>query len=440
MIKYVQELIPAVLDILLCMMYFNILFGSKKKSILTFVWVLSYILMEIPIVINSMIYREMPDSDTYVIFFTLISLFTLALISFEYTSTIRHKVFAVLSFQVIAGVAESISNLLQSDRSLGNISVYGVYIFSKLIMCLFIFFVALIYKGKSKEITIKYSLQLLYIPAINLIILFFIWKKEFVIDNDHNNLVRLFISFSIILVCILNYLLLNIQLQNALLKLNQKTLEEQTVLQKLQYEQTISSYRELRSIVHDEKKHMLYLRECVSAGEYEKLNSYINDNISELEHARFHVNTGNLAIDAMLGSTIKRAKNLNCEINTNIQIDPQLINLSDHDLCVIIGNMSDNALRAVSQINREQKTFFNIELFMTHTQFVIHMINSTITGNILKNSNIETNVTDVSDEHGYGLVNIKNTIAPYNGIMRFRQEDDRFDASVIIPLLQSKEV
>ena len=178
MLKYIQEIFPAVLDMLICMIYFNILLGSKKKRVPTLVWIFSYILMEIPIVINSLIFRETPGADNYVLFFTIISLLTLILISFEYVSTIRHRIFAVLSFQVIAGVAEGISTLFQSDSFPISISAYGVYIISKLIICLFVFIIALIYTNKKHEVTVKYSLQLLLIPGIDLFVLFFIWKKE----------------------------------------------------------------------------------------------------------------------------------------------------------------------------------------------------------------------------------------------------------------------
>ena len=440
MLKYIQEIFPAVLDMLICMIYFNILLGSKKRRVPTLVWILSYILMEIPIVINSLIFRETPGADNYVLFFTIISLLTLILISFEYVSTIRHRIFAVLSFQVIAGVAEGISTLFQSDSFPISISAYGIYIISKLIICLFVFIIALIYTNKKHEVTVKYSLQLLLIPGIDLFVLFFIWKKDFAIDNDQNNYIRLFISFSVIFICILNYVLLNVQLQNRFLRTAQKRLEEQNALQKKQYDQTISSYRELRSLVHDEKKHLLYMRECILEKEYNKLESYINNNISELESSRFYVNTGNLAIDAMLGSAIQKAKELNCDVRTNIQIDPEEINMTDHDLCVIIGNMSDNALRAISLIGRENKPYLNIELFMTKNQFVIHMINSTNPGKVRDYSPPDAESGNIAKAHGYGLINIHNTVEKYNGLMRFIQNADHFDASVIIPLTAKKEV
>ena len=419
MLKYIQEIFPAVLDMLICMIYFNILLGSKKKRVPTLVWIFSYILMEIPIVINSLIFRETPGADNYVLFFTIISLLTLILISFEYVSTIRHRIFAVLSFQVIAGVAEGISTLFQSDSFPISISAYGVYILSKLIICLFVFIIALIYTNKKHEVTVKYSLQLLLIPGIDLFVLFFIWKKDFAIDNDQNNYIRLFISFSVIFICILNYVLLNVQLQNRFLRTAQKRLEEQNALQ---------------------KKHLLYMRECVLEKEYNKLESYINNNISELESSRFYVNTGNLAIDAMLGSAIQKAKELNCDVRTNIQIDPEEINMTDHDLCVIIGNMSDNALRAISLIGRENKPYLNIELFMTKNQFVIHMINSTNPGKVHDYSSPVAESGNIAKAHGYGLINIHNTVEKYNGLMRFIQNADHFDASVIIPLTAKKEV
>lgn len=77
---------------------------------------------------------------------------------------------------------------------------------------------------------------------------------------------------------------------------------------------------------------------------------------------------------------------------------------------------------------------------MTKNQFVIHMINSTNPGKVHDYSSPGAERGNIAKAHGYGLINIHNTVEKHNGLMRFIQNADHFDASVIIPLTAKKEV
>ena len=68
------------------------------------------------------------------------------------------------------------------------------------------------------------------------------------------------------------------------------------------------------------------------------------------------------------------------------------------------------------------------------------MINSTNPGKEQDYSSPGTDENNIVKAHGYGLINIRNTVEKYNGLMRFIQNTDTFDASVIIPLAFGKEV
>ena len=63
-------------------------------------------------------------------------------------------------------------------------------------------------------------------------------------------------------------------------------------------------------------------------------------------------------------------------MNVKAQADKQ-INVSDVDLCVIIGNLIDNAIDACSEIEKPDERFIRIYIGRLKQQFYISVTNST---------------------------------------------------------------
>lgn len=140
------------------------------------------------------------------------------------------------------------------------------------------------------------------------------------------------------------------------------------------------------------------------------------------------VNTGNLVVDAFLNHFKMLSENEHISFQEEIAIAPDKIPLSDYDLCVVIGNLLDNAYNAVSQVTDKEKKV-NIHISVSDSDsFIIFIRNTYDSSSQAEHANDEF-------EHGYGLDNIEKIVDTYHGVMQYKA-DEYFTVTVVIPIIE----
>jgi len=206
-------------------------------------------------------------------------------------------------------------------------------------------------------------------------------------------------------------------------------LKKQLIYQSKNYQQISTAYRSTRKIIHDTKKHFRYINECIKKEHYSSINAYLAQLINELEDSHTSINTGNLVIDAFIGSSRAQAENEHITFTTKIQINTDYITVSDYDLCIILGNLLDNALEACQKVIPPKPKQINVNIFTTPKKFVIHICNTY--------ADIPTSQESVNLQvlHGYGIPNVKSITSKYYGTYTFFTENDIYHSIVNIPYI-----
>jgi sensor histidine kinase regulating citrate/malate metabolism len=99
----------------------------------------------------------------------------------------------------------------------------------------------------------------------------------------------------------------------------------------------------MRGWRHDYHNHIQTL--LVLNGNEKQTKEYLmklNDDLTSVDTV---IKTGNVMIDAILNSKLSLIKSKNIAVNAKAVVPAQLT-ISEIDLCVIIGNLLDNALEA----------------------------------------------------------------------------------------------
>ncbi|MDD3172881.1 MAG: ATP-binding protein, partial [Herbinix sp.] len=108
---------------------------------------------------------------------------------------------------------------------------------------------------------------------------------------------------------------------------------------------------------------------------------------------------------------------------------PEQLNVKSFDIAIIMGNLLDNAIEAVSKLENDKEITIRIN-FRKNTLY-IH-VNNTYNGTVLyKNNKISTSQTDKS-HHGIGLNNIEEVIKKYNGTMEIHHTSNNFIVDILI--------
>lgn len=183
----------------------------------------------------------------------------------------------------------------------------------------------------------------------------------------------------------------------------------------------------LRSLRHDMNNHLSVLNGLISMQEYEDAQSYLSSVTEELKVANNFLFIDNKALSVLLNSKITKAHEKGITVDT--EIHNSNTPFSDKDLCVVVGNLLENAIEAAAG-HPSPYIFFSIR--KKKDQIHILCENSYTTQPIFQNGQLVTTKKDKS-YHGIGTRNICSITESYHGTVSFTV-DEQFHAHIIVPV------
>lgn len=439
MFNFMFLAVIAISDISLLMFYFSVFYKERKKNIPFILYLLGFIAIELMGIFNLL---NLLNTYTWLkilfnIFTGILSTFAL---SFFYSASLSSRVFISVSYQATLGAVEGITvifilPLIQSFVQINDnfIDIYVNFI-TNILSFIFILILKTFFNRKSISQSMSYTLSVFVTPVISFILYITIPVSQ--IFNTSNQHRLLLYYFLLIVLNIVNYFLLNNIVQIIILKEQEKVITKQISFQTEKYNQLSSAYKATRSVVHDTKKHLFYIKDCIKNNTLNNIDTYIDTSIADMESSYSRINTGNLVIDAFISNYINMAKSEGIQLKTNININPQKIPLKDYDLCIIIGNLMDNSFNAVRKITNANSRHINIDLYTDNLQFVVHVKNTRVAVDAEKEKKIDPN----EYYHGYGITNIINTSDKYKGVYNCYTESEIFETIIIYPIITDDEL
>lgn len=237
----------------------------------------------------------------------------------------------------------------------------------------------------------------------------------------------LFIALGVILLAVLLFVMIKTAIKNY----SEKKLEsyQNDLLQK-HYNEVENMYRQMRGWRHDYRNHIATMKIHLEQGNYELLGNYLNELNKDLTTVDTVLKTGNVMVDAILNSKISLAQSKNIKVDATAAV-PEKIRVSDTDICVIIGNLLDNAIEACCKFEDEDKRFIRIYIGLLKQQLYISVSNS-VGGEIKKEGKIY--FTTKNENHGFGLKRIDKIVSKYGGYINRQDETDVFATEIMIAL------
>ena len=195
------------------------------------------------------------------------------------------------------------------------------------------------------------------------------------------------------------------------------------------YKMLAEQYRQSERLRHDMKNHVIVLSALSQNQEWEKIDDYLR-NMEDIVLDTGGDMTGNKAVDALLYQKRKRAEEENIKWECDVQM-PKGCCINEFDLCVLLGNILDNALEACRRMQNGECRFVNIQAKTVKKCFLLEVKNSM--DRMEKYTDGFTNKGD-SQEHGIGLLNVGDVVNRYNGAVHKEAEKGIFVISILMPL------
>ena len=182
------------------------------------------------------------------------------------------------------------------------------------------------------------------------------------------------------------------------------------------------SQQKTRAYRHDLRHHLQYLSGCLENGQYEQAQRYIHEINAEIEAARVVTYCENEAANLIFSSFAGRAEN--CGVPLNIQAHiPQLISVAETDLCVLLSNALENALRACRRMKAENgPAYIEVTAREKNGHLFLQFVNPCPEGIQFENGLPVTH----AEGHGIGVRSICAIVEKYKGLSDFLVQDGRF--------------
>ena len=204
--------------------------------------------------------------------------------------------------------------------------------------------------------------------------------------------------------------------------------QENTLLQMegKRYEALKRYMEDTRALRHDFHNHLLVISDLARAGQTEKLLDYLSPLAGTAEGYVGY--SSNKAVDAVAAHYAALADAQRTQVEWKLQV-PASIPIREADFCAILGNLLENALRAVSGLPATQRRVTVISSMLSGEMMGI-AIDNPFDGDL----QFDQNGLPRSGRkgHGIGLVSVLNTVQRYNGSMNIKAEGGVFSVEILL--------
>lgn len=185
-----------------------------------------------------------------------------------------------------------------------------------------------------------------------------------------------------------------------------------------------------RSFRHDIKNHMLTIAEYIKSGNSKRAEEYIYTVTGErLNENAMYSNTGNVAIDSVINFKLSEAESRDISVEADIDV-PSDLPLDPSDITSVIGNLTDNAITAAQQLDKEERKIY-IDIYFDKGRLFIQVINAFDGTLIQSGGKLITRKSD-KDNHGFGLKNVEKIMEKYDGYIEYDTEEKLFKVTAMM--------
>ncbi|MGN1153730.1 MAG: sensor histidine kinase [Candidatus Gastranaerophilaceae bacterium] len=243
--------------------------------------------------------------------------------------------------------------------------------------------------------------------------------------NVEYNFKSMLIALILMIVNFLNFFLYDRYIEDMQMRIAYKTIQTSNQAYKNQFELMNESQKQVRLLKHDMKNHILKIKLDLENKNYPEAMKYTDEIIRNVSVNTGYVNTGNVDIDCLLNYKLSLADQENVEFEYNINL-PDKLQIETFDLVVILGNLLDNSLNALKDAE--------VKLLKIDINYSIGMIVIRIENTFSE----ESQKPKSNDEHGYGLISVRNSLAKYDGKLYNDIIDDKYTIKAILYNISSK--
>ncbi len=188
-----------------------------------------------------------------------------------------------------------------------------------------------------------------------------------------------------------------------------------------------ANLKDLHSIRHDIKNHLIIIDGYASQHNHEKIREYIAK-IADTFHSEPLLETPSASISALLNEKYHVAKRagIDCRILTEFS----KVSVDDFSMITILGNLLDNAITAAAKCDNG---WIHAELYQSGSYLEITIENNHRESIREKNGAYRTTKEEKPQIHGIGIKNVRKVVDTLNGQITISHTLNTFCVNILVP-------
>lgn len=205
----------------------------------------------------------------------------------------------------------------------------------------------------------------------------------------------------------------------------------QALLENIQSQK--QSEESIRTLRHDLKNHAITLRLLLEQGDTQEAMRYLDAFQTQAAVPVGIYRTGNDLLDGLLRQKLSPALEENVHVRVSLDfreggfIDP-------FDLCVLMGNVLDNAVEACQRVTSPDQRFIEVSGGLSANCLLIRVKNSCVVRGLALDVGLPSTTKVNKALHGFGLRGIKRVLEHYRGSLTVAANGDHFISTMLIPI------
>lgn len=198
-------------------------------------------------------------------------------------------------------------------------------------------------------------------------------------------------------------------------------------IQEKYYKMLLKKEEETRRFRHDISNHILCLETLLKENDVDSAMEYLAQLRGKVEKVRPRIQTGNTLINAIVNDISAKYENVELDWKGTF---PEKLRLSDIDVCTVFSNLFENAFSNAGGGSGDGKV--NVQIKVLDKNAFVSISNS-ISKPVKKEKNrIITQKADKKN-HGFGMMNVKNSLEKYGGKFDYSYTESEFFVDLTIP-------
>lgn len=350
---------------------------------------------------------------------------------FGYHGSVRMKIVVdFLGLFLISAVEVITATMIMVINPKSDLSnpIYGVI--ANIIFWILVHFVFGLVKAADGIITRKKYLAVFGGMVLgNGVLGIVIWKIGIQTEDNIVQGLALGMTMALLFIDIIGFRMYNMLLEKLYIQGENEKYVVQLQMNEQQMTERQIVMENIKRMRHDMKQQLIYVQELVREDPTDA-EVYLGELLENMQsNVKGVIQSGNAVLDALLNHKYFLASKYHIEMEVQMCVPTELPQ-SPADLCIIIGNLLDNAIEAVRMTSEKKKV--EVLIKYEHRKLYINIVNPYSNPVVKGKSGKYITQKKDKENHGIGLDSVRNCVEKNQGILLIDSSDNLFKVTIIM--------